>query len=216
MKFEELPKPSAEEPEREAGGKQSRKGQGESGERGFERRPIVEIRKQVKDWGVNVRLKQGDQPVEALIDFGKKHLGVKVTPDGVRETIDWFLGEKEGGGKRTDQERAEDAFSKIGRKIHEAAERMRDKQAEDTVKDYAKQEGVEETEVIEDILDEMGKKESKTRTETHTEWAERMVKEVTMKIEEAENEDPKNAEWIEHLRGLLKFFEGEIGKDSFE
>ena len=124
--------------------KEKKKEGSEKKERGL----LFEVRKRLGEFDVSVGIKKGKEPVRGNVDFENKKVNIRVTPEGVQKTLEVanaFL-------ERPDVEGRIKSWTE---KIEEKRKKLRERDAEKTLKGYADQEGKEEGEVVEELLDEL-------------------------------------------------------------
>lgn len=111
---------------------------------------LFEVKKRIGNFDVSVGISRGEKPIEGHADLNKKEVEIYATPEGIRKTF---------AATQKFLERPEVKQTMISwtEKLKETSDKLRKKMAQETIKEYAKQEGKTEAEIVEQFLDELNK-----------------------------------------------------------
>lgn len=109
---------------------------------------LFEVKRLIRGMDVSVGIERGQEPVRGTVDFENKRIEMRVTPEGIRRGVEAMSSFLNRSGIR-------EKLAQAAEKARKETERRRKEHDEQTVREYAKQEGLTEKEIIEDLLDEL-------------------------------------------------------------
>jgi len=114
-----------------------------------EGKPLIEINKRMGEFDISIEIERGEEPISAKIDLVNKTIEAKITPEGVVsgfETVKKFLEDP------TKTEKLKSLNDKWEAWLERKKEERKKTEATGTIRDYAKQTGKEEGEVVKEVL----------------------------------------------------------------
>lgn len=117
-----------------------------------EQEAMFEFKKRLGEYKVSVGIEKGQEPIKSKIDLTKKEMEFQVTPEGIKKGIDAIQ-------KFLNKPEVLEKLNKWTEWFKEKSDKLKEKHARETIKGYAEQEGKDEAEIIQELLDEIKKQE---------------------------------------------------------
>jgi FixJ family two-component response regulator len=123
---------------------------------------LFEIKKIIKGVDVSVGIERGKEPITGSVDLVNKRVEARITPEGIRKGFKLFSDFMEKPETKEVMVDMAERMNKYAERKRRAREERRKNKDKETVGEYAKQEGKDEKEVVEEFLNELAReKETK-------------------------------------------------------